>query len=341
MLKHFKTILLAILILFFVSACTPKTPEKIVERMIKEMSSVNSYGVSFKLGVFGQFPEMLDSESAAKMSAGSAIFDMNGSVDLIDKIKTELTGEVKYKVGEKDWPTNGELRYLDNTLFVKLTSVPTIGFIDLAKLQNQWYKFDFKEFDLTKDLSGDAQKLDTKKTKKLRRLFSQTNFIEVISDNGIDVIGEIRTHHYRVKLNQENFKKFFVEASKIMEERELTALELEELNKSIEKLSAFEGQIWVGADDYLLRRIEFGLQANEATRYDLALELSDFNKNFNIETPAEVREFNMADILNAELPDIDTNGNAISIEEQLKNIQGVDPEELKIQLEELQKENIK
>lgn len=337
MSKHFKIILLATLIIFLTSACTPKTPEAIVKRMMENMGGVSSYGVKFKLGVFGQFPELLDTESAAQMSAGSAIFDMSGSVDMADKIKTALTGNMKYRVGEKEWPMSAELRYLENILFVKLLSVPTIGALDLSKLQNQWYKFDFKQFDLTKDLSGDSQKLDAKKTKKLKKLFGGANLIEVIADNGIDVLGETRTHHYRVKLNQENFKKFFKEASKIMEERELTALENEELDKSIEKLSAFEAQIWVGTDDYLLHRIEFGLQADEATRYDLALELSDFNKNFVIEEPADVRDFNMADIFSASLPDNIEGEKTISIEDQLKTIQGVDPEELKKQLEELKK----
>lgn len=337
MFKRTKIVLLVTLILFLTSACTPKTPEAIVKRMMENMSAVSSYGVKFKLGVFGQFPELLDVESTPQMSAGSAIFDMSGSIDFSDKVKTALAGNLKYRVGEKDWPVNGELRYLENVLFVKLFSVPTIGALDLSKLQNQWYKFDFKQFDLTKDLSGDSQKLDAKKTKKLKKLFSRTNLLEVVADNGIDIINEARMHHYRARLNQENFKNFFREASKIMEERELTALELEELDKSIEKLSAFEAQIWAGADDYLLHRIEFGLQADEATRYDLALELFDFNKNFAIEAPADVRDFNMADLFNVSLPDNVDDEKTISIEEQLKSIQGVDPEELKKQLEELKK----
>lgn len=337
MFKQIKIVLLSLLVLFAISACAPKTPEQVVKRMMNEMSDVSSYGVKFKLGIFGQFPELFDAESSdVKVSSGSVMFDMSGGVDLADKIKTALTGEAKYKVGGKEWPTAGELRYLDGILFLKFLSLPDAGAVDLSGLKNQWYKFDFK-----KELSSEEQKLDAKKTAKLKKLFGDANLIEVVADNGIDVLNSARTHHYRVKLNQENFKKFFRAASKIMEERELTALEGEDLEKSVDKLSSLTGQVWIGADDYLLRRIEFGAQANDATRYDLALELSDFSKNFAIETPQNVQDFNLADIFSVSNSDTQNSGSSVSVEEQLKSIKDVDSDELKKQLEELQKENIK
>ncbi len=338
---------MATIILLAVSACAAK-PEKVLQKMMSAMAEAQTFDLSLKLGAFGQFPQLttLNFEEA-KMLPGSILVDLSGPIDLTKDLQYQLAGSAKYKLQDTSLEFLGDLIYKDATLYFRLTQVPKVKAADLSNLKDNWYKFDFGAFGLGNQLGADEKSgLDEAKKKKIQKLVAKTDFFEVISDNGIDMLDNITVHHYKVKINKSEVRKFFQETAEIMEERKLTELEIGELEKNLEDWSKLEGQVWVGQNDWYLRRLEVATQAeagSDALHYDIALELTDFNNKVSISKPGNVREFNMADIflpqLEKTLPSIDAPGDeTISIEDQLKQIQNMDPAELEKQLENLKQE---
>ncbi|NQT49250.1 hypothetical protein HQ571_00995 [Candidatus Kuenenbacteria bacterium] len=342
-LKAGGTILICMAVLLAITGCTPK-PEKVLQKMIKKMAEVNSYDLNVKLGVHGQFPQLTTLNlEGAKLLPGAIIFDLMGPVDLTKDLAYKLSGSAKYRLQDSEIKFVGDLLYQGNTLFLKLSEIPDLKMADLTDLKNNWYKFDFDSFALAKQITDPKEtKVDEQKNKKLRKLVQKINFFEIVSDNGIDNLDGIRTYHYSIKVNKDAMDKFFHEATEIFEERKLTALEEKELDKNLENWSQITGQVWVGEKDYYLYRIELGTQVESedsgTTRYDMALDLRDFNKKFEINEPENVREFNMAEIfmpgLDLALPEAGS-GDINSVEEMLKGIEGVSDEELQKKLDEL------
>jgi len=162
-------------------------------------------------------------------------------------------------------------------------------------------------------------------------------------------------YNYEVKIDEEGMRQYFTESTKVFEDRELTDQELLQLEMTLNKWREVTGEIWIGRKDYRLYRVElrgnFNSALGENTKFDLAVDLSEFNKKVEIEKPADVREFNMLEVLmpgmmNVSADDMDDFGEDNEsdfdfelLEEELKGIDGVSEEELMKSLEELKAMN--
>ena len=316
--------------------------------MLKKMSEVNTYSLDLRVGTHGQFPELTDmSGTQAGLVPGSLILAFDGVVDIEKDLAYDMAGSVKYKVGDStELKVVGDIKYLDNKMYFQLSEVPNTQIADLSQLRGTWYKFDFADLSLApQDLSKKESKVDEKVNKKMRKLIQSTDFLDVVKDNGkVDLNGR-EVFHYEVKLNASEVEKFMREATEIVEDRKLTDEEETEMEKTIQSMKDLTGQVWIGEDDNLLYRLEVGVQIENEQgqmRYDIAADFDNFDEKVEIKEPSDVRDFNMAELFMPAGMNFDMSGGSgvdadIDIEEQLKQIENMDPEELQKQLEELQK----
>lgn len=338
--------LAAALIIFTATACAAK-PEKVLKQMIANLAAAESFNLELNLGAHGQFPQLTTlNASEAQILPGAIIFNLHGPVNVKQALEYHLTGSAKYRLQESEIQFLGDLIYQNATLFFKLTEIPNVKAVDLSNLKNNWYKFDFNSLGLGQQLAeADNKGIDEEKTSQMRKLVRQTDFFQVISDNGIDNLNGQPMHHYNIKLNQAEIKTFFEKASEIFEERKLTEVEEQELDENLAVWGGIVGQVWIGVKDVRLYRLETASQSESSEsgtlRYDVAIGLGDYNGNFSVEAPQNVREFNMAELFLPSLGALSAvegvDAQEIKLEDQFKQIPGVNPEDLQKQLEDLKK----
>jgi len=340
-------ILMCVVVLVSVTACTP-SPEKVLKKMVLAMSGVQSYNTEISIGVHGQFPQLenLGSTNAA-LVPGALIVKLNGPIDVRKDLAYDLAGDIKYRLDESELSFSGVIRYLSETLYFSLSEVPNLQIADLSKLKGNWYKFDFSSLGFGQDLSSKQKKIDEKKNKELRKLIKNTDFFDVVTNNGIKDLDGKEVYNFQTNLNQKDLKMFLQKATEIMEDRNLTAQEKTDLDESVQALSSVTGNLWIGVDDYLIYKAELGwlteTEERGSMKYDISLSFSDYDQEFEIKEPANVRDFNMAEVfmpgMDLDLMGLDSeDGATLDFEEQLKQIEGVDPAELEKQLEDLKKQ---
>ena len=345
--RIFGGILVCVVVLVTVTACTP-SPEKVLKKMVLAMSGVQSYNTDISIGVHGQFPQLenLNSTNAA-LVPGALIVKLSGPIDVRKDLAYDLAGDIKYRLDESELTFAGAIRYLANTMYFSLSEVPNLQIADLSKIKGNWYKFDFGSLGLGQDLSSKQKKIDEKKNKALRKLIQKTDFFDVVTNNGVQDLDGKKAYNFQTKLNEKDLKTFLQKATEIMEDRSLTSQEKTDLEKSVQSLSNVTGNLWIGEDDYMLYKAELSwlteTEERGSMKYDIALNFSDFDQDFEIKLPGNVRDFNMAEVF---MPGLDLDlmgmeagdGETLDFEEQLKQIEGVDPVELEKQLEELKKQ---
>lgn len=122
-----------------------------------------------------------------------------------------------------------------------------------------------------------------------RLLRMQTEIVDVMRDHGRVRFGGRTTYHYDVALNRERFIRFL---SEVARERGETQ-DQEAWKQWLEGLNA-SGELWIDAEDFILRGVQWKLLSADSARpfsATLRVELSDLNSAEPIAPPSDVRPF--------------------------------------------------
>ncbi|MBI5077360.1 hypothetical protein HZB94_03180 [Candidatus Falkowbacteria bacterium] len=289
------------LILFGAVGCAKESPEQALKKMIQAMARAEACYAEIKVWVNGQFPQLTSLNlDEAKFYPGTIIIDLKGDMGFRKNLEFALNGLAKYRLLDSEIEFNGDTIYQDGALYLKLSKVPSLKLVDLSSVKNNWYKFDFAAVGLASGLSESAEKLNDKKNQRLRKLVEDTEFFDIVSDEGIDVVNYEESRKFTVKIKQERMFGFMKKLTEIMDEREISAEEEAALKNNLAKLNDVEFRVWVARKSYRLARLEFGLpletKEHGALRYDVVLNFSGYNQVINIEKPKDVRDFNMLEI---------------------------------------------
>jgi outer membrane lipoprotein-sorting protein len=284
---------LSLALLVVVSGCT-KTPDQVVQKMLGEMPKVESASLDMQLSSTGKFTDLNNMFAGAvpgKFTV-SAKGDMN--TKSLESMETVLALDVKQDITGKITAANGNIIYKNKKLFVKLLTVPKLGFFDLTSMKNDWYAIDLN---LISDSALVKNEVDAAKEKELRKLFSKTKFLQIVEDKGqVDLDGR-KVYDYVVKLNQKEAIKFFKKSTEIMDGRNLTELEISELEKTLKNFENAKVELWIGVSDYRLYKGTLSsevMEGNEKTVYELVLKLDKMNQLVEIKEPTDAKEFDFA-----------------------------------------------
>lgn len=352
-LRILGVLVLGAVVLFGATGCLDKSPEKVIEKMMKKMADFDSANVDLRVGLNGQFPQLSELDGTAALESSTVFVNFKGDIDLEseENVQYHLIGDISNKMNDSEMQVAGELLSKGGDLYIKLSETPSVQMFDLSALKGLWYKFDLNSFKVQTEQTDAEQELSRSQIKKMQKLLANTEFFRVVKDNGEEALDGIATYHYEVKVNQSELEKFFREANKIVEGRELTQIEEQEMNDNLQKLSEIDGDLWIGKKDYMLYRVELSGQSeteeNGVTRYDIAINLRNFGKKVEINKPSDVREFDMMSLFAPQFGDMEgfdnwaTELDSVDNEDILKQfegMEGVDMNDLEKQLEELQKQ---
>ncbi len=297
--------LIVLLVVYFIyksaGAATPKTPDDVVARMMRNMGSVET-------------AEFAGTVSATIEGSKNPISTLNGgtAADAAKPVAFSLAfsgvsefgnwekpqSSIKFTLTSPEFPNNGsaeiEFRTLGADKYFKLNTVPALGKLNLSALTNMWVHLDPKvlakpDAGTSSDVTSTTVDKDT--TEKIKDIVRGAKVLQVTEDLGSEDIAGISTHRYKASVNEAEVMRAAREIAQVTKGK---AMSIEEETKMIEFWTRTEitnVELWIGTNDFYLYRTSFNVDivktAKEPTSGKLTfdLQLRNFNKPVTVEAP--------------------------------------------------------
>lgn len=316
-------------------------PEKVIEESIKKMKDLKTFSFQVNLNFIGKEKEK---------EVFKTTISFKNNIDKSDSTNSKLSGDFNLgtvfsnlKEEEKkmqyQFSFAGENKIIGPIVYFKLTDLPSSDFLErilqvtgikFADIQNQWIKFDEKNF-LKSILYQDAQEeimtqeLQERKEVKegvVKRVEELFRIYKVKKSLPKEEIDGVKLRHYLINLDKEEIKTalpdlfyamgWFLGPEVIMDEGVLQDL-LPRIKEFLEITDEIPAEIWIGQRDGYLYKIKIGQEVNfgrltgsfergkvpDVTSSSVILEadinFSNFNQSFNIESP--VNSKNLEDVI--------------------------------------------
>lgn len=270
-----------------------------MSKMIEAMTEAESFDADLQLTILSLMPNLTDLSQPPV--PGNLIVSARGDVQFKTLADAKIQADVHLEEKAQGQPValDSKLLYSNKKVFLNLQNAPELGGIDLLPLKNNWYKLDLNTV-LSEDSALTNDKIDAKKEKALRKLFAKTKFLQLVADKGVVALDGRAVYDYQVKLNKEAAAKFFKKSTKIIDNRDLTELEIADMQTSLSDWEQATAELWIGKNDYLLYKTalkyEVGEEPDKAV-YDVVLRLDSFDKQIDIQYPVGVRDFDIGQFL--------------------------------------------
>lgn len=204
-----------------------------------------------------------------------------------------------------------EARWLDKTIYAKLTNLPDLGFFDTSFLKDQWVSFDatgvldknklFKE-NMTPELRA-----------QLLKLLIEKKVLVIKAKLPSEKLDNQNMFHYQLTVSKEGLDSFDLVAYPLVTGKQPTPEEIAEMAADSTKLvnSLEDIQIWIGKDDYLPHKLSFNSKITETSKSEFSgsvsfvLTASDFNQPVVISAPESSKSF--AELMDYFLNSLDDN----------------------------------
>ena len=268
-----------------------KTPERVIQKMFREMEEVKNCHYLADLKINSRVPptDILGEGLLEEAKEIKIALNLEGDLDISDLQNPQSSFLFDFQITAEPLflQLAMEGREIKQDLYFKLKKVPDLGFLDLSQFEGQWIK-------VGTETMGTQKLFDDEKTKEFEELVKNKDFFtikEVLKD---EITNNQETYHYKFILNKTEIQNFIIEAASILQEKELSQEELKELDNLIERLDQIEGELWMGKKDYLLYKIKvfanFVEQGEESEgNFVFSLVLSEFNQPKNIEEPKDFK----------------------------------------------------
>ncbi len=297
------------------------TPQEVIKRMKIETSKLKTLTQEVN------FSGNLEGEE------GKTNFSFKGSEKINQAQPDNLQSEGTFDISISFTPTKkefglmgmgikfslaGESKYLDEKLYLKFTTLPSIPFFNLTPIKNVWIRFDeesfnellreFSQYNLSQPLEDlEKQKKKQKEVqKRIREIIKNANIIVVKKELPDETIGAEKVYHYLIALDRKELSRAVSECIKAYEEAIESEIgtgmieDEEELKNSLEKflnkIGDIEGEIWIGKRDYLLYKLKIEKDINlknfnEEGMLSLRFLMinSDFNSPVKVTPPAKYK----------------------------------------------------
>ncbi|MEX2052435.1 MAG: hypothetical protein WD991_01945 [Candidatus Paceibacterota bacterium] len=229
-----------------------------------------------------------------------------------------------------------ELRVLDEVAYFRLVEVPDLG-MDLSEFRNKW--FSFSEEDITKSISSSPfgpmpynyPNLTEAQTTQIIEITKNASLIKILGKNGTDTLEGVNTTRYLFDLDRPGILAYLMGLQNFLktlpeETGAIMDLRAEDIEKELNKIQNFQGEIWVGTKDQLPYKLTVVFSSPIVEREDevgkvdmnLVLLLDDWNQLVVVEKPEGAENF--MDFINRELQTAMTLGDDAYVKAVLSNM---------------------
>ncbi|MFA6992186.1 MAG: hypothetical protein WC269_02795 [Candidatus Gracilibacteria bacterium] len=311
-MKNFKklcAIFLSAVVLVVFSGCKAENgsgPATEPDVVLKEaMGNVYAiYAGGYELSFNGDMTanETPDAPDATTSASRNVNFDvvLSGIFDSQDKTSPKFTlgVDAKVKTGEEPVSLLGaELRLTKDYLYGVLSKAeggPSEIPVEVTQLLGQWYKMPVPPdtFATSNLPTGKEEDLSPDQL-KMKELIVKSSFFKDTKYVGTEDVNGVSSYHYTVVLDKDGIKKFLEEAA-LLSGSQLTDTDKQDMDDALSSTD-LSGDIWVGADDMIIRKadgdLKMTLQDTGVLDMTFGIALENVNKVQTVEEPADAKDF--------------------------------------------------
>lgn len=279
-------------------------PERIIQKMIRRMSEVKSleYGgeIEFEYNLanldlppsLSETKDFLQSEKLNSDESEKILVRLSGMSDIRDfnNLKAALklsTNLLLQKIGV-------ELRTINRGIYLRFDEIPSLAFLDLGFLKNQWIEIDlemiknqigFRNLENQLEEAQKEQKLSIRQMEQLKEAIARATIFKFIYKMPSEQINGMDTYRFKVLLDKNGIVQLIAEGRKIIQNKILTGEELNILDGTLGMLDSIKGEIWIGKEDFLLYRVDVASiveGAEPEEMFTISIRFKDYDKPVEI-----------------------------------------------------------
>jgi hypothetical protein len=238
-------------------------------------------------------------------SPGTASITAQGSYDSSNTNNKKASSVISINMGA--FSLGAEIRILDNTFYGVLTKTPTIAFIPtLSSLQNKWFSIPYKSTDGTlanNPLSSISQmgssitdKLTADQKEHIYEMTRSAHFVKTVARLSPETVGGVLSYNFTFNLDRDGINAYLIALKNYVNtvgnnDSALSAFDPTSINKSLDQIKDFTGEVWIGRSDKLLHKItlNFAVQPdptkNEEVKITMVSIFSNWNQPVSITAP--------------------------------------------------------
>jgi len=300
-----KIFLLFVSILLVGAGCNPfaDSPEENLTQMRKNMAEVKTLKYKATASV-EQTSKQQDSsqnkQGLSKLMGGASTFEnfdlnLSGQTAVNGYVNPDSKIDISVNPAGSDQKVNLNLRQIGDKAYIKLGSLGPLQSSPIAAMFGSMIVGKWLELPQQMDTEQKEQqedKLTEQQRQQVKKLIKDTKFLKFVEDVGTEQINGKETLHYKVELKAEEVKKFNNELEEITGKKQENE---ESFRKNLEKLKGKQWDVWIGADDKMLYKLEaenlpsVDNEGQKKAEIDLNITFSDFNSEINVEKPENVQ----------------------------------------------------
>lgn len=284
-----KLIVSLVLVIFVLSACTwfKTDPKKAVNEGLVNFAEVKT--MTSSLAVKG-VTKALPGEKPEKVGF---TLNITGQSDNSDKqsAKTDSIWKVDLSIDDQKGAAELAVKMLDKKIFLNVSKFEIGGETgealktQLAPMLNNWWTIPVSD----ENILGKF----TEEQSKLKEIITQTQFFANATEDGEEEINGMKTIKYRVEIDKQALKKFFLEFASVADNK-LTPEEEVAMDESLKEVD-FSGVVWIGDDDIIHKvkgTITSQPKQGPVSSFEVDYTAWDFDKDISIVTPDGAKDFN-------------------------------------------------
>jgi hypothetical protein len=295
------------------------SPEKVVGRMMEQMSTVKSVNYAGKLGVTVKTEKLIaDNPFLADTlaEAGETYFlgaSLSGNVDVLNPEERKISAIIQTETSQASSTLGVDLRLIGKNSYFRLNNIPGLLPIDISGIEDQWIRVEpgvtdeVQASDFISSNPFKGKELTAEKEAEIKKLIAESGFIRLTGKlPGEELDGE-KVYHYGIVFDKDNTKKLLTDLATLAK-AELPAADHENIDRQLDEAiikfdnqSDLVGEIWISKKDYFLRKLVYTLDFEKdeqssqyAGRLSVELSLSGFNEPANVYKPAESKDIKEA-----------------------------------------------
>lgn len=176
-----------------------------------------------------------------------------------------------------------------NDIYVKTIDFPDLGFIDPDLINNNWIYVNLKDY---VSQGSEPEPLTKDQENEINEIVRDNPIIEVVEELDDETIDGFETYHYKYKINKDNLALFVKKISEMQNNGPLTEEETSVIDDVFERISFYDGDIFVDKNEKLTRQIGLAVKVrfgdsdySEDMTIDSVWNFSNFNAGQTIERP--------------------------------------------------------
>ncbi len=246
-----------------------QTPEQIVGTMLDRLESVEAFEYT------GQ----------VKLTEGSEGSDFSlrseGAVDVRDDGTPKFQGLFALAMNgteDMDLSAEAEARSIGDTAYFRVNEVPALGVPLLESVRDQWFVIDpeaVREQTGHDIVQENEDWLTPDQQRRVKEAFRKSRAL-TFTKNGSGEADGTAVHRIGYQVDEEAFKTLVLELYRIVEDEEMSDDQRQELDDALEEVAFKPGDLWIGKDDYLPRKITGGLEGGRTGTLAFTLTLENY-----------------------------------------------------------------